>query len=77
MILVAVNAAVKVRFRSTIRQPLRCLLSGRLTHPPVAQRIEQWFPKPCAQVQLLPGGPATTREESAAVPPLAAVRIAA
>ena len=26
--------------------------------PPVAQGIEQWFPKPCAQVRFLPGGPA-------------------
>ena len=24
---------------------------------PVAQGIEQWFPKPCAQVRILPGAP--------------------
>ncbi len=28
--------------------------------PPIAQRIEQWFPKPCAQVRVLVGGPDCT-----------------
>ena len=29
--------------------------------PPIAQRIEQWFPKPCAQVRVLVGGPDWTK----------------
>jgi hypothetical protein len=28
-----------------------------ISRAPVAQRIEQWFPKPCAQVRFLPGVP--------------------
>ncbi len=36
----------------------RSLYSG---YAPVAQRIEQWFPKPCAQVRGLPGVPCPHR----------------
>lgn len=36
-------------------------ITPQTCNPPIAQRIEHWFPKPCAQVRVLLGGPSIHR----------------
>ena len=59
-ILVAVKLLSGASIVNDLRRGLWSVVSGKVAPPPVAQRIEQWFPKPCAQVRLLPGGPYRT-----------------
>lgn len=42
--------------------------SRRNSRAPVAQRIEQWFPKPCAQVRFLAGVPLVPGTEGQGIP---------